>query len=191
MRTVLRALLLTACIAISSSVSATLVTVDFSVHGGTEGPLAGVTSNGVVTFDDHIIPTGGTGSGTADVLSMSFTWNGKFYDSTNAYQFLYFTAGQLTELGVGNDCSGGFCAIGFDTTQDTWMFRAGHFNDFMYAIPWDCQCWASVFSGTSEFSVRESVPEPGTLGLMGIALAGIPAIRRRFAKEPVSRSGTF
>jgi len=172
--------------AISAHADATPITVDFSVHGGSSGPLAGVTANGYLTYDDSIIPAGGTGLGTADILSMSFTWNGIAYGANDAYQGLYFQAGTLTNLSIGNDCGSGFCQIGFDHTRDTWMLRAGYYDDFMYAIPWDCQCWASVFYGTSEFSVREaSVPVPGTLSLIGVGLVGIPVVRRRFGRELV------
>ena len=102
------------------------------------------------------------------MTDLSFAWNGVSYDETTANTgWLSFDSlGSLVNFGIGNDCDASGCTVSGGSVD--WFFD-GTF--FAYSTGID------TFSGAGEFTTR--VPEPGTIALLGIGLAGMGLARRR------------
>jgi hypothetical protein len=151
---------------------AALVTYNFAVNGGASGLLAGVESSGYFAIDETRIP--GSGGTVYDGLfdDFAFSWNGMDYTESDVrFANLSFNAsGTLVNALLGNNCSGNACTVR-DQTSDWWIDTGP--AGFFYALP---QVSGS-YLGTVEFSSR--VPEPGTLALLGLGLAGLGFVRRR------------
>jgi len=152
--------------------NADLINVDFTVTG-TSGPLIGVMSSGFFTFDDSVIPGGGGLVGQIGLLTdLSFSWNGIAYDETTANTgWLSFDALEtLDDFGFGTNCDAGVCAL---NSWDTGFILAGPI--FRYSIT--TSAGSGIYAGDGAYSIR-SVPDPGTLALLGIGLIGMGLARR-------------
>ena len=165
------------------------VTYDFTVTA-INGPLTGDVSDGSFSFDSSIVPRG-PGVLTGPLLtSVSFTWDGITYNSSTANTgFLGFNSGgTLAEVVFGNFCSGVGCGSGGGS--ETWVVQgntAG--NGFSYSVPSSPFGW----NGTVSFSPAmsgTSVPEPSTLGLLGLGLAGIGFMRWSKKVLTATRAGS-
>ena len=144
----------------------------------TSGPLLFGPTIGSFEYDDSIAPVGGgyvLETGLFSALSVSF--GGFTFDETTANSgWIQFDAlGGLLEAHFGNLCVAGSCTIG---GGEYWWIRVGvpdfSVNDFSY----------SGYNGAEGiYRTRDnrllSVPEPGTLALLGIGLFGMGLARRR------------
>jgi hypothetical protein len=156
------------------------ITYDFTVDGGPDGPLAGVTSSGFFTFDDSIIPAGAgvlTGSFFTD---FGFSWNGVAYDETTAESgaLRFDASGALDGWLFGSNCSGGTCFLlpGFDRWA---VVTTVNFGDvFAYTLAGSEIVYSVPFAATVTPRVTP-VSEPGTLALFGLMPLMLVALRQR------------
>lgn len=119
---------------------------------------------------------------TAKTLTNSLGQNGTLFSLLKAG-----ILGTGTEGGEGNvnlDVIGGSAAGNFDTNQE-----AGGSDLYMTSSfqPRNCisngTCTSQyVIGGTNEIT-GNSIPEPGTLGLLGLGLLGFGALRRRYSAQ--------
>jgi hypothetical protein len=166
-------------LALSTPTAAAPVTrhFEFSASGGAF-VFAGRT--GSLTYDDGIAPAGGGsvyGAGLLSDLDVSIGTT-PYNETTANTGYLRFDAGgDLIDALFGSHCSAsGSCTV--SVFGPSWWIRVGDpgvsVNDFVYG----------GFSGdpsirfTYSNRLLETVPEPGTLALLGLALAGLGAARR-------------
>ena len=171
---------------------ATPVTIDFSVTSNDlSNPSygAGVVGTGYFTFDDSLMPAGGTGQIGNPILGLStldlfFSWFGVSFDETTAkIATLRFTDGVLSDWMIGGNYTPPVCGLSrYSCTSSGGL--APDFDGFAsggFALT-DAQRPGLAYGRPVEWSVRETaVPEPGTLALFGIGLVGLAFVQRRRA----------
>lgn len=129
------------------------------------GPLAGQSFNGSFTYEDTDVPTAGfNGEDLFSLSSFSFSFdNVPVVIGDLAYGFAAVEAGLFVGLDVGA------------STFSMLPGLAGSDPFFSY----DLTPTGGAGSGELSFQlVTNSVPEPGTAGLLAVALLGIAGLRR-------------
>ena len=155
------------------------------------------TNSGTFTYDDSEL-TNGTGNpfqqGGISYDALGFTLNGAvqtgpfyveiFNNFSNGYDIVYFTAGSaspdaspLLQLACGTDCLAD-ASLSQLTGMSLASFGGPSAVNSIYL-----EGYAGFGGGTQleslTISVRQPVPEPGTLALFGIGLFGVGLSRRR------------
>jgi hypothetical protein len=160
------------------------ITVDFTVtansftQGGTsyDGYPLGTIGFGSFTFDDaygNYSTAGATGLTATD---LSFDWLGLSFDESTAQIWhLGFVGNSLVSWGIGASP----CSLSCLLSPGPDDFFAGVFGGFGFAAAHAQDAPGFTF-GSLQWSVT-SVPEPTTLGLLGLGLLGAAAARRRAA----------
>lgn len=164
------------------------ITVDFTV-------TANSFTQGGSTYNGHGLGTVGTGSFTFDdaagdyyygaaglaATDLSFSWMGVSFDELTARIFLldFSSAGSLLSWGIG----AAPCALTCITSPGPNDFFAYSFGGIGGAAVHAQNAPGFAFGSLQWTSKRSSVPEPATLGLLGLGLLGAAAARRRRAAD--------
>jgi hypothetical protein len=189
-RTTTRAAAALALLAGAMAADATPITVDFSVTSNdVSNPSygSGVVGTGYFTFDDSLIPAGGSGHLGNPILGLPtldffFSWFGVSFDESNAaIATLTFADGVLTDWMIGGSylpASCGFlryaCTSSGGQQADFDGFASGGIAFT------DAKRPGLAYGRPVQWSVRDTaVPEPGTLALFGLGALGLACTRRK------------
>jgi hypothetical protein len=159
----------------AGALATAITTYDFTVTY-TTGGLGGQLSSGYFSFDSSIVPPSGTGRTTSvpHILDFHFVHNGTVFHEENAGtdRAFDFVSGRLVSFFFGGDLPDG---------DEVWSMTSGS-DDFFLSqggISY-VAIGKSSGNGVVVFSPRATdVPEPGTIELLGVALAGAALVRRR------------
>ena len=159
-----------ALLALPLAASAIPIKVEFSVRG-TDGPLAGVQRWGWFTYSDSIIPAGGTGlvGGSAAIDDLFLQWAGATY-----------TGSEIKSGGM-QFINGGLAAATFGTVCRTELScvvqplpAGGLYFDVQSILN---GLFTYNLNGVQRYGVttikRAAVPEPSTVMLFTLCLAGL------------------
>lgn len=172
------------------------VTYPFTVTG-LSGPLDGVIAPGSLTFSTSLSPPGGGFVyGTNLLTALDFSWDGIAYDAStaNTGTMLFGSSGQFVDVLFGTDCAPGVCTLNPSTEAWAAVVAVGASGYFGYAVPSSEVTYRGYVSagvptctdanGNAESCPSTvSTPEPGTLALLGVGLAGIGLTRKRIRER--------
>ena len=167
------------------------VTVDFTVTSNDVSNPSwerGVMGTGYFTFDDGLMPVSGTGLVGNPILGLPtldlfFNWFGVSFDETTAkIATLSFTDGVLSNWTIGGNYSPATCGF----LRYACTSSGGSAPDFdalgSGGLAFTDAQRAGLAYGPVQWSVRPTaVPEPSTLALFGLGIAGLAIVRRRRA----------
>lgn len=168
---------------------ATPITVDFSVTSNdVSNPSygAGVVGTGYFTFDDSLIPAGGSGHIGNPILGLPtldffFDWFGVSFDeSSAAIATLTFADGVLTDWMIGSSYLPASCGF----LRYACTSSGGQQADFdglgSGGIGFTDAKRPGLAYGRVQWSLRDAeIPEPGTLALFGLSAIALACARRR------------
>ena len=167
------------------------VTVDFTVTSNDVSNPSwerGVMGTGYFTFDDGLMPVSGNGLVGNPILGLPtldlfFNWFGVSFDETTAkIATLSFTDGVLSNWTIGGNYSPATCGF----LRYACTSSGGSAPDFdalgSGGLAFTDAQRAGLAYGPVQWSVRPTaVPEPSTLALFGLGIAGLAIVRRRRA----------
>ena len=156
---------LTMALAMAPSTQAAAVFYGFSTTA-TSGPLNGTVAAGTFSYDSSSIVPGGLISALGLLTSLTFTWDGIAYTSAtiNTGGLIFNGDGSLGQFVIGTHCSTGSC--GGAPAGQAFVVLAGTTTGFYR------RAGAGEVTGTLSTTFAP-VPEPSTLGVVGLGLAGI------------------
>jgi hypothetical protein len=178
----------------ATAAEAVPVTVDFSVtSNGVSNPSygIGVVGTGYFTFDDSLLPAGGTGRIGNPIVALPtldffFNWFDVSFDESNAaIASLTFVNGVLTDWMIGGSYSPATCGFLRYACTSSGGLQADFDGFATGGIAFtDAKRPGLAYGNPVEWSVRDtSVPEPGTLALFGLGALGLAFThRKRVAK---------
>lgn len=170
---------------------AVLITVNFSVLTPANDALQpNQTLHGSFSFDSSLIPSGGgnvtssSGLGLAsfDLTVAGNTWSGPTGGTAyhaDAWAFSFDSSGNLTGFSIGG-APNGYTSIS-PTQPDIFIAETVATHAFEYYGQMGSNQFGILSGEVSSFSTSTSpsVPEPGTVSLLGLGLLPLGMIRRR------------
>ena len=162
-----------AFIGAGSAADASTITYNFSVDA-TSGPLAGHMASGSFSYSSSSITTGAFNNATGLLTALNFTWDGITYNATtaNTGELGFDVFGRLAAFAFGDNCVAGSCGV-VPGEEQWWVQWNGRSGAMAYST------LGSTTFGLGSATVAQATPEPVTLSLFGIGLAGAFAARRR------------
>jgi hypothetical protein len=177
----------TCCALAPIAARATPISYNFTVTA-TTGPLAGTSSSGTFTYDSSVVPAilPADVNQTGLLTDLAFVWDGISYDETtaNTGSLGFDAAGVLSFAFFGTDCGTGTCTVPPGTEAWSASTLGSPLGFFFYAIAGGPE---ETFQGRVSVSGPVRVPEPGTLTLLALGLAGLGFLRRRHAHPSAGR----
>jgi hypothetical protein len=166
----MRSLVLMLALLIGSAAHASVITMTFSASNFFASGAPADPVSGSVTWS-----AASQGAPIDEFLAIDLTIAGHAYSlSEIGFSPIFFVIG-ATPFGV----NGLAAALGADDFYIWFDPLVETFIGFGYAVASDTsQIWGSD-TGHVELTVREAVPEPSSLSLITLALAGLPALARR------------
>lgn len=191
-RTTIKAAAALALLAGAMTAEATPITVDFSVTSNdVSNPSygVGVVGTGYFTFDDSLLPAGGSGRIGNPIVALPtldffFNWFGVSFDESNAaIASLTFVDGVLTDWMIGGSYLPSTCGFLRYACTSSGGQQADFDGFASGGIAFtDAKRPGLAYGRPVQWSVRDtSVPEPGTLALFGLSALGLACVRRRRA----------
>ena len=157
---------------------ASMITHSFDVVVSGQAGANG-TYSGTFSYDSNIIPINlpGTVSQTGLLTASSFTVLGINFDGQANTGYLGFDAqGHLNSVLFGTNCSAGTCTAPDNKWYFSWSSAGNNGTAFLGNSIGN---YGGEFTVATSVSEGRTVPEPGTLALVGLGLAGLGIGRRR------------
>jgi len=164
-----------------TAAQAVLITVDFTVLGDPLDPAhAGQSAKGSFSFDSSIIPAGGGTVLSPTVASINFSWDSTTWTAANAgpWDFTFDQSGDLVGWFLGGDPTNVITIYTAASAPDDFWVRTLGDNFTYHDFGTEGDFYGGMLTSWSVASAP-SVPEPGTLSLLGLGLLPLGLIRRR------------
>jgi hypothetical protein len=179
MKKTIAALAGAACLLCSTLAHATVYKLDFTASGYGPGIFGGAAAPQNAVTGSIQFTTAALGAAITSINAVDLTIAGHAYTPAELGTSFYgdgYTFGALVN-GVG---------VTRTNSDDFYLILSSNFNVFAYAVSGIADTWTTrtiTARYTEVLPQAADVPEPATLGLLGLGLAGLGLARRRQARR--------